>query len=585
MAKRNASPDSDHLAARLREQHEAISKALNNDGPSQQVMAGFADAYRAWLEAMTAKPEGMMELQGRYMQEQMRLWMEALQGGENGAAEAPADKRFSGEEWNSLPVFRYFRDSYLLTSKMMMQAVEQAEMDPAAKARMSFFMRQYLDAAAPSNYLMTNPEAIKAAMESGGETLQDGMKNLLADMEKGRISMTDETAFTVGENVATTKGAVVWENDLIQLIQYTPLTGKVHELPLLMIPPCINKFYIMDLQPDNSLVRFAVEQGHTVFMVSWRNVQEDLATLTWDDYIEMGVLAALEETQRIAKTKKINALGFCIGGTLLSSGLAVLERRKANPVQSLTLLTTLLEFSEVGEIGVYIDENFVGKRERQLARGGIVPGGELARAFSSLRANDLVWPYVVNNYLKGKQPPAFDLLYWNADATNLPGPMYSYYLRNTYADNKLCRPDALTMCGEPINLKRVKLPTFVFSAREDHIVPWRGGYRSAQCLGGDVTFVLGASGHIAGTINSAARNKRSFWLGAASGKGKGTPMGADPDAWLERAKEHPGSWWTAWAKWLAPHGGKMVPARTRLGDAKHKAIEPAPGRFVKERAV
>ena len=340
----------------------------------------------------------------------------------------------------------------------------------------------------------------------------------------------------------------------------------------------------MDLQPDNSLVRFAVEQGHTVFMVSWRNVKEDLDTLTWDDYVEMGVLAALEETQRIGKTKKINALGFCIGGTLLASGLAVLERRKANPVESLTLLTTLLEFSDVGEIGVYIDENFVGKREKQLARGGVVPGGELAGAFSSLRANDLVWPYVVNNYLKGKQPPAFDLLYWNADATNLPGPMYAYYLRNTYADNKLCRPDALKMCGEPVSLKRVKLPTFVFAAREDHIVPWRGGYRSAQCLGGDVTFVLGASGHIAGTINSAARNKRSYWTGAASAKGKGIPLGADPDAWLERAQEHSGSWWTAWAKWLAPYGGKMVPARKKLGDAKHKAIEPAPGRFVKERA-
>ncbi|HET7728440.1 MAG TPA: alpha/beta fold hydrolase, partial [Usitatibacter sp.] len=313
-----------------------------------------------------------------------------------------------------------------------------------------------------------------------------------------------------------------------------------------------------------------------------RNVKEDLASLTWDDYIQEGILDAIEQSRRIAGTKKINALGFCIGGTLLAAGLAVLERRKANPVRSLTLLTTLLEFSEVGEIAVYIDENFVGKREKQLARGGIVPGGELAGAFSSLRANDLIWPYVVNNYLKGKQPPAFDLLYWNADATNLPGPMYAYYLRNTYADNKLCKPDALTMCGEPVSLKRVKLPAFVFSAREDHIVPWRGGYRSARCLGGDVTFVLGASGHIAGTINSAARNKRSYWMGKAAGKGKGAPMGDDPDAWLDRAAEHPGSWWTVWAKWLAPHGGPMVAARRKLGGGT--TIEPAPGRYVKERA-
>ena len=587
MAKRNAALDTDELAARMREQHEAIAKKINPEGASQQVIAGFADAYRAWLEAVSAKPDRMVDLQGRYMQEQMRLWMEAMQGGAPAASgDAPrnADKRFSAPEWESLPVFRYLRDSYLLTSQMMMQAVEQTQMDAEAKQRMRFFMRQYLDAAAPSNYLATNPEAIKAAMESGGETLQEGMKNLLADMEKGRISMTDETAFKVGANIATSKGAVVWENDLIQLIQYSPLTEKVHELPLLMVPPCINKFYIMDLQPDNSLVRFAVEQGHTVFMVSWRNVKADLEHLTWDDYVEEGVIAALTETRRIAKTKKLNALGFCIGGTLLAAGLAVLERRKADPVESLTLLTTLLEFSDVGEIRVYIDENFVGKREKQLARGGIVPGGELAGAFSSLRANDLVWPYVVNNYLKGKQPPAFDLLFWNADATNLPGPMYSYYLRNTYADNKLAKPDALKMCGVPVSLKRVKHPTFVFAAREDHIVPWRGGYRSAQTLGGEVTFVLGASGHIAGTMNSAARNKRSYWVGAAHGKGKGTPMGADPDAWLTKATEHPGSWWNAWAKWIAPHGGKMVAARKRLGDAKHKPIEPAPGRFVQERA-
>ena len=584
MAKHSESLDTDQLAARMRQQHETISKTIRSEGASQQVMAGFADAYRAWLEAVSAKPEAMVDLQGRYMQEQLRLWVDAMQPHDPQGETPSTDKRFSAPEWNSLPVFRYFRDSYLLTSKMMMQAVEGSDLDAPTKQRMRFFMRQYLDAAAPSNYLLTNPEAIKAAMESRGETLQEGMKNLLADMERGRISMTDETAFKVGENIATSKGAVVWENELIQLIQYEPLTDKVHELPLVMVPPCINKFYIMDLQPDNSLVRFAVEQGHTVFMVSWRNVKQEHAALTWDDYVERGVIAALEEAQRITKAPKINALGFCIGGTLLAPALAILERRRKNPVQSLTLLTALLEFTEVGDIRVYIDENFVGKREKQLARGGVVPGGELAGAFSSLRANDLVWPYVVNNYLKGKQPAAFDLLYWNADATNLPGPMYAYYLRNTYQDNKLCKPDALTMCGEPVSLKRVKLPTFVFSAREDHIVPWRGGYRSARCLGGDVTFVLGASGHIAGTINSAMRNKRSYWMGAAPAKGRAAPLDSDADAWLEHAKEHPGSWWTVWAKWLAPHAGKMVPARKKLGDSKHKPIEPAPGRFVKERA-
>ena len=569
--------DTDQVADRLRRTQQELSRSAGGEGATQQVMSGFAEAYRAWLEAMSAKPETMLDLQGKYMQEQMKLWMAAMQGSPSGEAPAdPApDKRFSAPEWNALPVFRYFRDSYLLTSKMMMQAVEEASLDAPTKQRMRFFMRQYLDAAAPSNYLMTNPEALKAALESRGETLQEGMKNLMADMEKGRISMTDESAFEVGRNIAVTKGSVVFESDLVQLIQYAPTTDKVYERPLVMVPPCINKFYIMDLQPENSLVRYAVEQGHTVFMVSWRNVKQEHAHVTWDDYIA-ALIEALDVARAIAGSPRMNVLGFCIGGTLVAAALAVLERRKANPAVSLTLLTTLLDFTEVGEIRVYIDKNFVAKREKQLAKGGLVPGGELASAFSSLRANDLVWSYVVNNYLKGKQPPPFDLLYWNSDATNLPGPMYAYYLRNTYQDNNLAQPDALTMCGEPVSLKRVKLPTFVFSAREDHIVPWKGGYASARTLGGKVKFVLGASGHIAGTINPPVHKKRSYWMNDR--------LDETPDEWFRDAKEHPGSWWSEWSKWLAPFGGKKVAARRRLGSAKYKPTEPAPGRFAKERA-
>jgi polyhydroxyalkanoate synthase len=573
---KNLHTDSDKLAAQLRESHEKFSQSFAGEGASQQVMSGFAEAYRAWLEAISAEPQAMMDLQGRYMQEQMQLWMRSMQpDGSGGAEAASADKRFSGSEWESLPVFRYLRDSYLLTSKMMMQAVEAAKLDAPTKQRMRFFMRQYLDAAAPSNYLLTNPEALKAAMDSGGETLQEGMKNLLADMEKGRISMTDESAFEVGRNVATSKGSVVFENELLQLIQYTPTTDEVHERPLVMVPPCINKFYIMDLQPENSLVGYAVAQGHTTFMVSWRNVQKEHEHVTWDDYIR-DLLEALGEVQRIAGVKDINVLGFCIGGTLVASALAVLEKKGKDPAVSLTLLTTLLDFTEVGEIRVYIDKAFVAKREKQLEKGGLVPGGELAGAFSSLRANDLVWNYVVNNYLKGKQPPAFDLLYWNSDATNLPGPMYAYYLRNTYQDNKLVQPDALRMCGVPVSLKRIKLPTFVFAAREDHIVPWRGGYKSALALGGKVRFVLGASGHIAGTINPASKNKRSYWVN--------DKLTADPERWLAGAKEIPGSWWSEWSRWLKPHGGKLVAARKKLGGAKRKPIEPAPGRYARERA-
>jgi polyhydroxyalkanoate synthase len=565
----------DRLAEELRESNRRFVSALEGEAATPQVMAGFAEAYRAWLESLSARPEILAELQNRYMQEQFRLWANALQPAGDGEPPA-ADKRFSAPEWNDLPVFRYFRDSYLATSKMMMEAVEASELDPATKQRMRFFMRQYLDAVAPSNYLFTNPEAIKAAVESRGETLQEGLKHLLGDLEKGHISMTDEGAFEVGKNIAVTPGAVVWENGLVQLIQYAPATAKVHARPLLMVPPCINKFYILDLQPENSMVRYLVEQGHTVFMVSWRNVHEDQQHLGWDDYIADGVIAPIEEVRRITKQEKINLLGFCVGGTLVAAALAVLEKKGEHPVASLTLLTTLLEFSDVGEIRVYIDENFVSKRERQLEKGGLVPGAELAAAFSSLRANDLIWPYVVNNYLKGRDPPAFDLLYWNSDATNLPGPMYAYYLRNTYQDNKLAKPDALTMCGVPVSLKRVKVPTFVFAAREDHIVPWRGGYRSALTLGAKAKFVLGASGHIAGTINPASKNKRSYWV-------NGT-LPADPDQWLAKAQERPGSWWPEWMRWLKPHAGGLVPARRKLGDASHKPIEPAPGRYVKERA-
>jgi polyhydroxyalkanoate synthase len=564
----------DRLAAELRASNARLAASVPPEGASPQVMAGFAEAYRAWLESLSAKPETLLDLQNRYMQEQFRLWARALEPAAQ--PEAVQDKRFSAPEWNDLPVFRYFRDSYIATARMMMEAVDGAELDPRTKQRMRFFMRQYLDAAAPSNYLFTNPEAIKAAMESHGETLTQGLKHLLGDLEKGRISMTDESAFEVGRNIAVSKGAVVWENALVQLIQYAPATAKVHARPLLMVPPCINKFYILDLQPENSLVRYAVEQGHTVFMVSWRNPKQDQEHLGWDDYLRDGVMAPIEEARRITKQERINALGFCVGGTLLAAALAVLEKKGQHPVASLTLLTTLLEFSDVGEIRVYIDESFVAKREAQLRKGGLVPGAELASAFSSLRANDLIWPYVVNNYLKGKRPPAFDLLFWYSDATNLPGPMYAYYLRNTYQDNKLAKPDALHMCGVPVSLKRVKMPTFVFSAREDHIVPWRGGYRSARTLGANAKFVLGASGHIAGTINPAAKNKRSYWLNDS--------LEADPDKWLAKAREKPGSWWPEWMRWLAPHAGKLVPARKKLGDATHKPIEPAPGRYVKERA-
>jgi polyhydroxyalkanoate synthase subunit PhaC len=566
----------DDIATTHAKSQKKISKKLESASNAQAVMAGFGDAYRSWVEALSREPQKLADMQSRFMQGQLELWNRTMQPKREGAAASVHDSRFSAPEWGEFPAFDYLRRSYLMTSKMLMESVDEAGLDTATRQRMRFFMRQYLDAMSPSNYLLTNPEALKMALATGGESLQEGMKNLVADVEKGQISITDESAFRVGENIAASEGAVVFENDLIQLIQYTPLTAKVFERPLLMVPPCINKFYLMDLQPENSFVRYAVEQGHTSFMVSWRNVKEDQGTLTWDEYIQMGVLDAIEAVQAITGAERINALGFCIGGTLLCSGLAVLARKKRHPVESLTLLTSLLDFTEVGEIRVYIDEAFVEKREKDLEKGGLVPGGELAAAFSSLRANDLVWNYVVNNYLKGKQPAVFDLLYWNGDATNLPGPMYAYYLRNTYQDNKLSQPDALTMCGVPVDLKRVKLPTYVFAAREDHIVPWHGAYLSALCLGGDVKFTLGASGHIAGTMNPAAKGKRSHWVNDA--------LPADPAAWLAKAREVPGSWWTPWSKWMKPFGGKLVAAPKALGARRFPPIEKAPGRYVLEKA-
>ena len=573
MSKPANSPVLDRFSALLKKTQLRIASPEPSADPAQQVMSGFADAYRSWFESLVAKPDTVMELQGRYFQDQMNVWMQAFQPVVPAPPEAAQDKRFAAPEWSEFPLYRYYRDSYLLASKMMMSSVESAPMDATAKQRMRFFMRQILDAAAPSNYLLTNPEALKVALETGGASLQEGMKNLLADIEKGHISMTDESAFEVGRNIATTKGAVVFQNELMQLIQYSPATKKVFERPLVMVPPCINKYYIMDLQRESSLVQYALDNGHTVFMVSWRNVTQEQGKLTWDDYVDEGVIAALETARAITGADKVNALGFCIGGTLLACALAVLARKKRDFTASVTLMTTLLAFEDVGDIRVFIDKDFVDLRERQLEKGGIVPGAQLAGSFVALRANDLVWSYVVNNYLKGKQPPAFDLLYWNADSTNLPGPMYAWYLRNTYQENNLVKPDALKMCGVPVDLHRIKAPTFVLTAREDHIVPWKSGYEGAKSLGGPVKFVLGASGHIAGAINPASKNKRNYWAN--------DQVAADADQWLAQAKEVPGSWWPEWAQWLKPKSGKLLAARTKLGDASHKPIEPAPGSYVK----
>src|SRR5437868_506725 len=389
-----------------------------------------------------------------YLEQQTKLWSALLAGGKESLVESD-DRRFSAREWRENPYFNYLRQSYLLAAKYLEEMVDSAPLDAQAKERARFAARQWIDAMCPANFAATNPAALRAALESKGETLTRGMANLVADARKGRISQTDETAFELGRNIAVTPGEVVYENDLIQLVQYAPRTTEVAKRPLVMIPPCINKYYILDLQPENSLVGYAVDSGQTVFMVSWRNVGPEQGHYGWDDYLELGVFTPLRVAREITKAGKVNALGFCVGGTLLGAGLAVMAAKDEDIVESVTFLAAMLDFSDTGQIGLFIDETSVATREAAIGAGGILPGSELAFVFSSLRANDLIWPYVVNNYLLGGRPAAFDLLYWNADSTNLPGPMYCYYVRNTYLQNRLREPGALTNCGVPVHLERI----------------------------------------------------------------------------------------------------------------------------------
>jgi polyhydroxyalkanoate synthase len=537
------------------------------------------DITQSWMRLMAAAPgfNPNGDLQAAYAEKQSRLWSAMLSGrGEPAVDSIPADRRFASREWRENPYFDYLRQSYLLASRYVEELVDSAPLEPTVKERARFAARQWLDAMCPANFAATNPAVLQQAIQTQGESLTRGLANLLGDARKGRISQTDEAAFEVGRNLGVTPGEVVVENELMQLIQYRPATPRVAARPLVMIPPCINKFYVLDLQPENSFVKYAVGQGHTVFMLSWRNVGAEQGHLTWDDYLEMGVLKALRVSGEISASKSVNALGFCVGGTLLGAALAVLAQKNEPLVASATFLATLLDFSETGQIGLFVDEASVAAREAAIGRSGIFPGSDLAFVFSSLRANDLIWQYVVNNYLLGGEPAAFDLLYWNSDSTNLPGPMYCYYLRNTYLENRLRQPGALTNCGVPVDLGRIELPVFVLATREDHIVPWRSAYRTLGLLGGkDKSFVLGASGHIAGVINPASKNRRSYWISPS------LPLNAED--FLSESKEQKGSWWPLWAQWLGRHGGEARKAPKRPGNSRHKPIEAAPGRYVKER--
>lgn len=521
---------------------------------------------------LTFSAEKLATLQQAYVKEAAELWNQGLKSNP-----VTGDKRFAGDAWASNPVAAFSAAIYLLNARTLLGLAEAAEADAKTKARLRFAVEQWMAASAPSNFLALNAEAQKKAIETKGESIAKGVQNLLADLQQGYVSMTDANAFEVGKNVATTEGAVVFENELFQLIEYKPLTKQVYERPFLVVPPCINKFYILDLQPENSLVRYLSEQGHRTFVVSWRNPDASIQDKGWDDYVQDGAIRAIETVQDITGASKINALGFCVGGTILGTSLAVLAARGQKPVASATLLTTFLDFSDTGVLDVFVDDAFVNFREMQLSRGGLLKGQELASTFSFLRPNDLVWNYVVGNYLKGETPPPFDLLYWNSDSTNLPGPMYTWYLRNTYLENNLIKPGKCTVAGEKVDLSKVDIPVFIYGSREDHIVPIGGAYASVKHLPGKKRFVMGASGHIAGVINPPSKNKRSYWTN--------DKLPDSYEEWLKGATEKPGSWWPEWAAWLKGHAGKQVAAPRSYGKGtKYRAIEPAPGRYVKAKA-
>lgn len=536
-----------------------------------------------WPIPVSVAPDKLAEIQADFSREWLRIAACAQQG----TLEAPADKRFAAKAWETQPGYLLAAHAYLLTAKAMNQMVDAAQVSVPVRNRLRFSVMQWVEAISPSNFMATNPEVQRILVETQGQSLGKGLCNLFHDLQKGRLTQTDESRFELGRNVGTTEGSVVFQNPVMQLIQYSPLTSKVHQKPLLIVPPCINKFYILDLQPENSFVRYAIQQGFTVFLISWRNPlpsdTDGIDTATWGDYLQHGVLQAIDVVCDVSAQKQINALGFCVGGTMLASALALAHAQGKDPVAALTLLTTFLDFKETGVLNVFVDELHARTREQQLSQGGLMTARELGTTFSFLRPAELVWNYVVNNYLKGEPPPAFDLLFWNADGTNLPGPFFTWYFRNAYLENNLAQPGRVKVDGHPLDMGKLSMPAYIYGSRDDHIVPWHAAYASTGILQGPLRFVLGASGHIAGVINSPAKKRRSYW--AHDTESAQAQFPPNPQAWLETAAEQAGSWWPDWSAWLAAQSGAMVAAPVKLGNARYAPLQPAPGDYVKVRAV
>lgn len=567
---------SQRLVQSFVERQQNAPDALGHGDP-----LNIGEAFLALTQQMMADPAKLVQAQAELWQNYMTLWQNTTrqflgETVEPMVAPEKDDRRFKDPSWSENSVFDFIKQSYLLSSRWMVDTVRDVDgLDDQTAKKVDFYTRQFADALAPTNFAMTNPEVLRATLESGGENLVKGLENMLADMERGdgklRISMVDDDAFEVGKNIATTPGKVVAQTDLMQLIQYEPATEQVYKRPLLIIPPWINKFYILDLRPKNSFIRWAVEQGHTVFVISWVNPDERLAEKSFEDYMLEGPLAALDAIEQATGEKEVNAIGYCLGGTLLGATLGYMAATEDTRITSATFFVSLVDFKEPGELGVFIDEDQVASLEERMDERGYLEGSEMATTFNMLRANDLIWSFVINNYLLGKDPFPFDLLYWNSDSTRMPAAMHKFYLRQMYIENKLVEPNGITLNGVPIDLKKVKVPKFLLSTREDHIAPWKSTYAGVHAYGGPTTFCLAASGHIAGVVNPAESGKYSHWLNSKKPK--------DPDAWFDGATEKPGSWWPEWDRWVGRKGGGKVPARTP-GDGALEIIEVAPGSYV-----
>ncbi|MFO1068026.1 MAG: class I poly(R)-hydroxyalkanoic acid synthase [Geminicoccaceae bacterium] len=542
--------------------------------------------FLEFTKRMMSNPQDFVQAQFDLWQDYVRLWQSTTQrmlGQEPEPVVVPerGDRRFKDAAWNDNALFDFVKQSYLLAARFLLERSKSSgATDDKSGQKLEFYMRQFVDALAPSNFVMTNPEVLRLTVETRGENLLRGLKNMLEDLDRGKgrlaIKMTDLDAFEVGRNIATSPGKVVYQNDLMQLVQFSPRTEQVHKRPLMIIPPWINKYYILDLQPKNSFIRFAVDQGFTVFVLSWVNPDERLSHKSFEDYMIEGPLAALDAIAAATGEKDVNAIGYCLGGTLLACTLSYMATKRDTRIKAATFFTSLVDFRDPGELGVFIDEEQLSALEEMMAKRGYLDGAQMATTFNMLRANDLIWSFVINNYLMGKDPFPFDLLYWNSDSTRMPAAMHGFYLRRFYHENALMEPGAVCLKGVPIDLGRIRTPVYWVSTREDHIAPWKSTYAATQLYKGPKRFVLAGSGHIAGIVNPPASGKYGYWTN--------DDLPADPEVWLAGSTHHEGSWWTDWSAWNGEKSGPMVAAR-EPGAGTLPALEEAPGSYVKVRAA